>query len=385
MSLSAKKSSKVETISNLDKKLKNGGRSLLAVWKNEHLSSSQKLILLCFTSHLNFNSDFKEWFKISVNQISQETSFSVRTVQKILKELVEQGYIYKMRNYSSKTYLQEENSYCLSDKIFDEYLEYLKRTRIALHDAHVQIFLQYETNNSRPCISLAPTTHQDQTAPAPAADILPCDLSLNVSLYKSMCVEKKSHTKNEHKKSKSLKQASIVVCELLKHKLNMRFIPNHECEDIISNAMTKLKIDDIKIVLNFAKQAMTNDDYKELNNYINIESIFIKELQNYINNEEYISGYMAASETQSVVKNENKVEKKEIIKTELSKEKPQAPIEEYPEPFKSWFKTLNETTKNNIRKEIKLHGRAKFFNLILPSVRAYKVFIEQLSLERRAA
>lgn len=166
----------------------------------------------------------------------------------------------------------------------------------------------------------------------------------------------------------------------------MRFIPNHECEDIISNGMTKLNINDIRIVLKFAKEAMSNPNYKELNSYKNIESIFINELQNYINYESYISEFKENSEAPLEVKiEEQEVEKKEIIKTELKKEMPKAPTEDYPELFKSWFKSLNENTKNTIRKEIKIHGRTNFFNLILPSVRAYKAFIEQLDSERRAA
>ena len=56
-----------------------------------------------------------------------------------------------------------------------------------------------------------------------------------------------------NKNSKNLKKTGIIVCELLKHKLNKRFIPNFECEGHYRRSMSKLNIIDIKIILDFLK------------------------------------------------------------------------------------------------------------------------------------
>nr|BFD33691.1 hypothetical protein GTC16762_33100 [Pigmentibacter ruber] len=376
------------TLGHAQKEAYNGGRSLRAIWSNSSLKPNQKLVLLCLASHLNFKNTFKAWQKISAKQIASETQFGIRTIHSILADLVKNGYLLKKQNFSSKTFLQEENSYCLSDKLFDEHVIYLQKSFIPKHDEHVKEFKQQKfakksyIPSAKPAEAVSkacnPALQDSQAAIAKPADVFPLVFSPNfLPLNNSMCGENKSHTKNEHKNSKNLKQASIIVCELLKHKLNKRFIPNFECEGIIERSISKLNIIDIKIILDFCKEAISNPNYKKINSYENIEVIFIQELESFINDKNYISNFRIS---------DHKEIKTEIIKAEpLAENKTQTVIEEYPEPFKSWFKTLNETTKNTIRKEIKIHGRVKFFNLILPSVRAYKSFIEQLDSERRAA
>ncbi|RDB37377.1 MAG: hypothetical protein DCC88_00180 [Spirobacillus cienkowskii] len=373
-----------------------GGRSLNAIWKNEILNSSQKLILHCIASHLDFRSDFKNWLKISISKISSETSFAKRTVQKVLKELIDLGYINKKENFSFKTFLQEENSFCFTDKIFNKYFEYLIRTRKQLHDSHVHSYnikdskVTCDSNKLQQCIKSSAVVHHDRPKDARDANILPSYSSLNL-IPNNYCVEKNSHTDTvvDKKCFKSIKQASIIVCELLKQKLNKRFIPNFECEDIIKKAVDKLKIDKVSIILSFCKAALKNNAYNKINNYNNIESIFINELEIFINNNKYLDSFESKIET--IISKEKldykddhsinkKTEKKlEVnIKSVISEYNHNININDFPVSFKNWYNQLPSICKRNVKKEIKNFGKDKFLNYVLPSINSYKPFINKV-------
>ncbi len=113
--------------------------SPFCIWKNQNLTSSQKLVLLCIFSH--HRNIANKWFNISVSQIARETSFGTRTVFKILKELYDNNYLFKRRCFSNKTSLQEENEYCIANKVFDEYFDFLIPKSVELHNSHVACFL----------------------------------------------------------------------------------------------------------------------------------------------------------------------------------------------------------------------------------------------------
>ena len=189
----------------------NGGRSLRAIWTNPNITSTQSLVLFCISSHLDFKKDFKSWIKISISQIASETKLGIRTVHKIICELIKLEYLNKQRNFSAKTFLQEESSFCLTNKLFDEHVNYLQKSLVpsSNHNEHVKEYkfqkslkssnkkiLQSAKPAKEVCTSYKSNMHDMQSKVARDADIFPLDLSpLKLSPQNSpMCKEKISHT-----------------------------------------------------------------------------------------------------------------------------------------------------------------------------------------------
>lgn len=110
-----------------------GGRSLNAIHDSK-LSSSEKHIMLFLGSQLNYTKDFINQYRyISLNKIAEKISMSKQSVlnllngyktkNKIVIGLIEKGYIYKLKATAEEQIKGWSNHYCLSAKIFDEYLE----------------------------------------------------------------------------------------------------------------------------------------------------------------------------------------------------------------------------------------------------------------------
>ncbi|KAB8035874.1 hypothetical protein GCL60_16725 [Silvanigrella paludirubra] len=403
----------------------NGGRSLRAIWTNPNITSTQSLVLLCISSHLDFKKDFKSWIKISISQIASETKLGVRTVHKIISELIKLEYLNKQRNFSQKTFLQEESSFCLTNKLFDEHVNYLQKSLVPTsnHNEHVKEYKfqkSLKSSNKKILQSATPAKqvrtpytsnmHDMQSKVVRDADIFPLDLSsLKLSPQNSpMCEEKISHTIENpiaYKSNNSeLKQVGIIICELLKQKQKRKFIPNMECESLIAKAKLHLDLNNCDQFLSFAKAAIANEHYNNLNNSKNIESIFINEVKSFIDNKEYIASFKAKEITEC---------KKESIEQIANRFK--APVEQFlgqaltsvhakqNEPLKAketrqssltdglsdsalaWYKNLDRANKIIVQKEIKKHGPAKFSSLILPSIKSYKNFVTSFKFEARAA
>ncbi len=109
-----------------------GGRCLEAIWHAD-LISSEKLVLICFGSQLNFTQEFVGQKRyISVAKIAKMTSLSDRTISNIMngyvkdgtrmEGLIERGYLIKILASVEKQKLGHSNDYLLTSKVFDEYV-----------------------------------------------------------------------------------------------------------------------------------------------------------------------------------------------------------------------------------------------------------------------
>ena len=403
----------------------NGGRSLRAIWTNPNITSSQSLVLLCISSHLDFKKDFKSWIKISISQIAAETKLGIRTVHKIICELIKLEYLNKQRNFSQKTFLQEESSFCLTNKLFDEHVNYLQKSLVPTsnHNEHVKEYkfqkslkssnkkiLQSAKPAKEVCISYTSNMHDMQTKVARDADIFPLDLSpLKLSPQNSpMCEEKISHTNKNpiaYKSNRSeLKQTGIIICELLKQKQKRKFIPNMECESLITKTKLLLNLNSCDQFLSFAKAAIANENYNKLNSSNDIENIFTNEVKNFIDNKNYIASFKAKEITECKKESIEQIvnrfkapvdhfigqaltnvhpKRNELLK---AKETPKTSLTDgLSDSALAWYKNLDKTNKIIMQREIKKHGPAKFSSIILPSIKSYKNFIAKFSSEARAA
>ncbi len=414
------------TLSHAKKEAYNGGRSIRAAWSNPNITKDQLIFILCIALHLDFKSDFKSWLKISIATIAAETKLGERSIYKIISELIELGYLEKRKNFSYKTFLQEENSYRLSDKLFDEHVEYLQKSIIITHNEHVKEYKFQKAlkrskriiSNSSPalnaeqgCTPRNPTMHDMQTGGAPDADIFPLDLSpLKLSPQNSpMCEkEKVSHTIENpiaYKSNNSeLKQTGIIICELLKQKQKRKFIPNFECESLIAKTKQILNLNSYDQFLSFAKAAISNEHYNKLNSSKNIESNFINEVKSFIDNKNYIASFKdkeiteCKKESIEQIANRFKAPVEQFLEQALinahpkqnerlkAKETPQSSLTDgLSDSALAWYKNLDRANKNIVQKEIKIHGPAKFSSLILPSIKSYKNFLANFKFEARAA
>lgn len=393
----------------------NGGRSLRAAWTNPNLTTHQLVFILCITSHLDFKKDFKSWIKISINLIAAETRLGERTIHKIISQLVKSGYLEKRKNFSHKTFFQEENSYRLTNKLFDEHVEYLQKSLAVLHNEHVKAYkyqkslkknkkeaiLHSAALTEQPCTPCIPALHLVQGGYAPDADILPLDLSpLKLSHSNSpMCEEEKNSQTDEKNiiaqksNNSELKQTGIVICELLKQKQRRKFIPNMECEMLIAKSKIHLNLNSYDKFLSFAKAAISNESYNKLNSSDGIENTFILEMKNFIDNENYLSSFKLKEivndkkEILDQAANQFKSPQQKIIEHSLSKFHSNnlkaltskeitklSSINELSELAKEWYKSLNSTSKQMVVKEIRKYGSEKFSKIILPSIKSFQNF-----------
>ncbi len=100
-----------------------GGRALNAVWSNNDLSSTEKIILIYFGSQLDFNQDFVgQWRYLPIQETAQATSLSKKTIITTLKNLVLDGFLYKEVT-PKRIQIKENlsNYYALTSKIFEAY------------------------------------------------------------------------------------------------------------------------------------------------------------------------------------------------------------------------------------------------------------------------
>jgi DNA-binding MarR family transcriptional regulator len=113
-----------------DKTRYNGGRALNAVYASKKLEHFQKSVLTFIGSQIDF-CDFTKPYWISISRIMEALSLSRPKVQRVLKSLVESGYLKKEFRFNEKNKQQISNSYSLTSKIFDEYAELAEATPVS--------------------------------------------------------------------------------------------------------------------------------------------------------------------------------------------------------------------------------------------------------------
>ena len=110
-----------------------GGRSLNAIHDSKILNSTEKHLMLVMANKLNFTRNFEYQYKdISLNTIADAMSVNRSTVVRIINGytsrnkkilgLIEKGYIIKHESTMIEQLNGYANHYCLTSKIFDEFM-----------------------------------------------------------------------------------------------------------------------------------------------------------------------------------------------------------------------------------------------------------------------
>lgn len=110
-----------------------GGRCLNAI-HDSNLSSSEKHLLLFLGSQMNFTKNFVNQYRhISLNKIAEKISMTKQSILNLLNGykkkgnkiigLIEKGYVNKLIASKEDQEKGWANHYCLTSKIFDEYME----------------------------------------------------------------------------------------------------------------------------------------------------------------------------------------------------------------------------------------------------------------------
>ncbi|HXU28510.1 MAG TPA: hypothetical protein VN698_14865, partial [Bacteroidia bacterium] len=111
-----------------------GGRSLNAIHASKTLSQLEKHLLLVLGSQMNFCQEFANQYRyISLNDLAEKLSVNQRTVSGILNGmkrktgyvpgLIEKGYVKKLIPTKPEQLEKHwKTDYCITSKIFDEYL-----------------------------------------------------------------------------------------------------------------------------------------------------------------------------------------------------------------------------------------------------------------------
>lgn len=92
----------------------NGGRCLSTIRKNRKLTAYQKLFLFCLSARCRIGSNFDEEIRVSITQLADEMSVSLRTARKVKGELERLGYIYSIYEQGWRT-----TSFWLCDRCFE--------------------------------------------------------------------------------------------------------------------------------------------------------------------------------------------------------------------------------------------------------------------------
>src|ERR1700744_917004 len=109
-----------------------GGRSLNAIHDSK-LNSSEKHLLLFLGSQMNFTKNFVNQYRhISLNKIAEKISMTKQSILNLLngykkkgnkvQGLIEKGYVNKLIASKEDQEKGWSNHYCLTSKIFDEYI-----------------------------------------------------------------------------------------------------------------------------------------------------------------------------------------------------------------------------------------------------------------------
>ncbi len=100
-----------------------GGRSLKAIWECKGISVTEKMILLFLGSELNYCQDFENQYRfISLNNIAENIGYSKKCIITNIQSLLQKGYINKQLVTPEEQMKGWSNHYCLTSKIFNEYL-----------------------------------------------------------------------------------------------------------------------------------------------------------------------------------------------------------------------------------------------------------------------
>lgn len=114
-----------EKIISIMSSLSNGGRALEAIFQSK-LTSSEKLIMHALGSKMDFRGSFEnQYIFMSLTEIAHRTSLTTRTSLTILSKLNDNGYISKKIPSKEDQLKNIPNQYCLTSKIFEEYLNTL--------------------------------------------------------------------------------------------------------------------------------------------------------------------------------------------------------------------------------------------------------------------
>lgn len=237
-----------------------GGRNLNAVYKSKNLKFNEKALLSWFGGELNFNQDFENQYRYAaLSVICEELSISKDTAIRILKSLEEKGYVRKRASSKSECRNGQANHYCMTSKIFDEYLQHLidKANLTGSKIRPVQV------------AKSDPYGSQNQTEAPPVS---------SSNLTPSMCVEKKPHTPKGYKTSSSNPiENEIRVVEAIKSKLIHR-IADHGRLGYIDKKITFLS-NKFASGLNLTiKQVEDIENYMDkMNGYLDANSVKTKD------------------------------------------------------------------------------------------------------------
>ena len=98
----------------------NGGRHLDAISLNPNLTCEQKSVLHVIGAKLDAFGDFLDSCWLYVSEIVRRTSLSRRTVFRVLRWLMDHGYIVKQQNQAAEAPQLMASTFWLTAKLFDE-------------------------------------------------------------------------------------------------------------------------------------------------------------------------------------------------------------------------------------------------------------------------
>ncbi len=233
-----------------------GGRSLTAIWKSK-LTNNEKIIMLFLGSELDFRMSFSgQYTYLSLNRMAENTSLNQSTICRILNGyrkrenvwvpgLIERGYIKKEVPTKIQQLDCTPTSYCLTSKVFDEYMMVLiKRTTQSKPNKTSREKLSGATTLFAPCNK--PSLHHATNPLCTMQDILPSS-----SFRSPVCEEEKKipHTQIVKEGKRSMTDGvSTQLCRTLSDTLklrelfNMTYIANETCAAILTIVLNEAKI-----------------------------------------------------------------------------------------------------------------------------------------------
>ncbi len=123
--------------------LTNGGRSLDAIWlsPNRELTQCDVCVLEVLGRRCDFRGSFRDWIDIRHADIAFEAHCSVASARRSIDHLVELGYIARRKNLiwdeTKGSNRQVQNSYALTDALFEAYLPVVEARRLRVVDDEV--------------------------------------------------------------------------------------------------------------------------------------------------------------------------------------------------------------------------------------------------------
>jgi DNA-binding MarR family transcriptional regulator len=99
-----------------------GGIALNAVFAMLDLGALETLVMIFFGSRTDFRNQKAIAPTVSKREISKNTRIGISTLKRILKSLVEKGYLYVVNNFDEDGF-QLESTYHLTDYLFMKYAE----------------------------------------------------------------------------------------------------------------------------------------------------------------------------------------------------------------------------------------------------------------------